>query len=618
MGNLPKHLHEAFACAFSKIRKGELRTLIPFLGLFKLNGKPMSLKMHYQFSPIYNCVQAANTVFMCGRQLGKSYAICSDFLLRSMLIPFYHTLLIQPRGDQIQRLINTVYKPLLASCPICDVFISSTERAKMALREFRNGSLAYADHSFIDGGARLRGISNCAATSWDETQDIDYDTLDIGNETMSASLFWGFARYTGTPKTTDTTLALLWNRSSQAEWVIPCGHCGHRNIPNPEQDLLKMIGKSGPVCSKCGKPVNPADGGYVHAIPERMHLFPGYHVSQTVHPLHALRPSKWQRLLDKLESYTELALYNEVFGWPYDAATSPLTMSDLQKATHDISVSSPSDVFSIRDRYRYITVAVDWGGGGVISDSYTAMAVLGLQSSGDVIDVLYGARLPKSMTPTAETEEIMRWIRDSGANAFAFDNGGAGFVRLEMMKHAGLSAVPGLVTVPMNYVAPRSGDVMKPHMNQREQDMYYYTLDKSRSLAICITAIKSQKVRLPKFSDIDDNAYQRDLLALREDPSKSMRNEVVILIGKKPGVPDDFAHAVNFGCSQIWDHFGAYPRIGARYDTTSLDFDVDNNRIMPDDVFGPRGDFERFQDAVNMRADVFTSGDVYDEYYDGQ
>ena len=170
----------------------------------------------------------------------------------------------------------------------------------------------------------------------------------------------------------------------------------------------------------------------------------------------------------------------------------------------------------------------------------------------------------------------------------------------------------------MNYVAPRSGDVMKPHMNQRESDMYYYTLDKSRSLAICITAIKSQKVRLPKFSDIDDNAYQRDLLALREDPSKSMRNEVVILIGKKPGVPDDFAHAVNFGCSQIWDHFGAYPRIGARYDTTSLDFDAYNNRIMPDDVFGPRGDFERFQDAVNMRADVFTSGDAYDEYYDGQ
>lgn len=50
-----------------------------------------------------------------------------------------------------------------------------------------------------------------------ESQDIEYEFLDIGNEMMSASIFWGFARYTGTPKTTDTTLALLWNRSSQAE-----------------------------------------------------------------------------------------------------------------------------------------------------------------------------------------------------------------------------------------------------------------------------------------------------------------------------------------------------------------------------------------------------------------
>jgi hypothetical protein len=148
---------------------------------------------------------------------------------------------------------------------------------------------------------------------------------------MSASLFWGFARYTGTPKTTDTTLALLWNRSSQAEWVIRCEHCGRFNIPNPEQHLLKMIGKRGPVCAHCGKPVFPKNGGYVHARPERQLSFPGYHISQTVHPLHILSQDKWNKLLDKIENYAPLALYNEVFGWPCDAAISSLTMSDLQK-----------------------------------------------------------------------------------------------------------------------------------------------------------------------------------------------------------------------------------------------------------------------------------------------
>ena len=199
-----------------------------------------------------------------------------------------------------------------------------------------------------------------------ESQDIEYEFLDIGNEMMSASIFWGFARYTGTPKTTDTTLALLWNRSSQAEWVIRCEHCNKFNIPNPEQDLLKMIGKRGPVCAKCGQPVFPKNGGYVHARPERQLSFPGYHISQTVHPLHILSQAKWNRLLDKIENYAPLALYNEVFGWPYDAATSPLTMSDLQKATHDISVQRPADVRGLKHLYSYITVAVDWSGGSML------------------------------------------------------------------------------------------------------------------------------------------------------------------------------------------------------------------------------------------------------------
>ena len=596
-------LNDVFADAYDKIRKGQLKTLIPFLCLFRLNGKPMNLKLHYQFAPMFNTVQSAHSVYMCGRQLGKSYSISADIAMRNMLIPYYHTVLIQPRADQIQRLINTVYRPLLSSCPVRSMFIQNTELTKMALREFKNGSMCYAEHMF-ESPDRVRGISGSASVTYDESQDIEYEFLDIGNEMMSASIFWGFARYTGTPKTTDTTLALLWNRSSQAEWVIRCEHCNKFNIPNPEQDLLKMIGKRGPVCAKCGQPVFPKNGGYVHARPERQLSFPGYHISQTVHPLHILSQAKWNRLLDKIENYAPLALYNEVFGWPYDAATSPLTMSDLQKATHDISVQRPADVRGLKHLYSYITVAVDWSGGSMVSDSYTSYAVLGLRRDSDLIDVLYGKRIKHGVTPTDEANEIMDWIRGTGADAFTYDNGGAGFARLEIMNHQGLRETPGLVVIPINYVRPRAGDVMVPHTGMRESDLYYYTLDKSRSLAITVMSIKATRVRVPKFAETDEKAFQRDLLALREDPRKSMGNETVVLIVKKPGVPDDFAHAVNFGCSQIWDHFGAYPKIGTKYDASILDFDENHTQIMDDEVFGPRGDFERFKSAVELRAAV--------------
>lgn len=612
MSGLTPRLRAAFAAAFDKIRNGTLKTLIPFLCIFRLNGRPMNLRLHYQLAPMYNCVQPMNSVYMFGRQQGKSFGICSDDILRSGLIPYYHTLIVQPRADQIQRLGGTVYKPLLMSSPMRDILISSVEMQKLALREFRNGSLCYLEHSFADQGARLRGISNCAATTWDEAQDIEYETLDIGNETMSASRFWGFARYTGTPKTTDTTLALLWNRSSQAEWVIRCRHCGHFNVPNPEQDLLKMIGKEGPVCAKCGGKLHVADGGYVHAIPDRAFTFPGYHVSQTIHPMHAENFTKWQRLLAKISDYPTLTLYNEVFGWPYDAATSPLTLTDLLKATHDYgNAKSPDDIVAASRRYRYITVGIDWSGGGAISDSYTAYAVLGLRADSDVIDVLYARRIPKGVDPTSEANEILWWISRSKADAVAYDNGGAGYTRLEIMKHAGLLSIPDLVVVPINYIPPGAGDVMRPRTGQREADMYFYTLDKSRSLAVVLQAIKSRRILFPKFREDDDKDVIRDFLALREDPRKTQRNETVILIIKKAGVPDDFAHAVNFGCSQIWDHFGAYPRIGTRYDTSALDFDADGHPILPDDVFGPRGDFERFENAVNMRMDVLQSNGLF-------
>ena len=452
-------------------------------------------------------------------------------------------------------------------------------------------------------------------------QDIEYDFIPIANETMSASLFWGFSIYTGTPKTTDTTLALLWNRSSQAEWVIQCKACNEYNVPNPDHHLLNMIGKHGPVCHKCGRPVDPRNGGYVHAFPERALSFPGYHVSQTIHPLHMINDAKWGRILEKVGSYRDVELYNEVFGWPYDAATSPLNLSDLINAEFDpldengniVDIQRPEDVLRIRHLYKYLTVGVDWSGGGMISDSYTSYAILGMRPDGQTIDVLYGKRIPKGVSAVDEANEIMTWIRGCHANAFAYDNGGAGFTRLEMMKQAGLMSVDGLIVVPIQYVRPGGGDVMKPRTGQREPDMYYYTLDKSRSMAICVTSLKMQKIRLRRFKHDDQDAYQRDFLALREDPRQSLGNETVIFIIKKPGVPDDFAHAVNFGCSQIWDHFGAYPRIGSRYDTSIVDYDENHQHIMDDSEFGPRGDFERFEYAVQSRADMedYSNGVVF-------
>ena len=81
MSQLTPKLRETFAEGYNRIRSGELKTLIPYLCLFRLNGKPMNLRLHYQLAPMYATVQPSHSVYMLARQLGKSYAMCEDIAL---------------------------------------------------------------------------------------------------------------------------------------------------------------------------------------------------------------------------------------------------------------------------------------------------------------------------------------------------------------------------------------------------------------------------------------------------------------------------------------------------------------------------------------------------------
>ena len=83
-----------------------------------------------------------------------------------------------------------------------------------------------------------------------------------------------------------------------------------------------------------------------------------------------------------------------------------------------------------------------------------------------------------------------------------------------------------------------------------------------------------------------------DFLALKEDP-RSIKTQTVVLIGKKPGVPDDFAHAVNFAVMALFERFHCYPVLGERYDVSQLESEFTN--------FSPRSEFQHFVDQLQAR-----------------
>lgn len=233
-----------------------------------------------------------------------------------------------------------------------------------------------------------------------------------------------------------------------------------------------MIGDTGLVCSKCGKEVNPHNGKWIHGITERVLTFPGYHLSQTVHPLHLIKDEvtgdrrKWKDLLSKINSYSTLKLYNEVFGWPYDEAINPLTLKNLVDAQLDFEVKSLQDILRIRDRYRCLAIGVDWDGGGAQSESFTAACIAGLRNDSDRIDVLLGKRWPKGSSPTEQAHLLMQWIDTVRPDMFAHDNTGAGFVRMEIMKQAGL-LYTSTAPIPFTYTGPKRGDIVT--LNKAQQ-----------------------------------------------------------------------------------------------------------------------------------------------------
>ena len=590
------------------IKAGQLKTFIPLLSIFTMKGKPLTLDLHYQFAPLFNVVYPRQQTVMSGRQVGKTWQLAISSAIRAAFIPFYDVLHIQPRDEQRTRYHTTILKPLLESSPLCNTLIKKSQLSKVLLKQFNSKSFLYLGTAYASAGA-LRGLSGCAEVIVDEEADIDYEFVPIIKEVMSANIRHGYTIYAGTPTTTDTSCGIIWNQSSQAEWIIKCTHCNYFNIPNPEQDLQKMIGDKGLICAKCGKEVSPANGGYVHAIPERQFSFPGYHISQPIHPLHLIKdpitgePKKWYDLLDKIHRYSKLTLFNEVYGWPYDESINPLTLKDLVGAQHTIDIKSIEDIVPIRHMYRCIALSVDWDGGGSQSQSYTAAAVVGLRTDSNRLDVLFGKRWPKQSKPMQQAEQLMQWIDIIRPDIFPHDNTGAGFLRMEILKQKGL-LFTSTYPVPFTYTGPKKGDVITFDKAQQEADYVNYTIDKSRSLAIMIQSIKDGSLRIPKFNTEDPSGITFDFLALKEEPRQMAGARTVVLIGRKSGTPDDWSHAVNFGASAIWYKYHIYPVLGEKYDVSQLQAEYKN--------FSPRSEFTQFTQILASRPAVIQP--IYQEY----
>ena len=541
---------------------GKLTTLVPSLPLLlRLKGKPFSLHNHFVMEPLFTTRPPRSTVYKAARQISKSTSLAAQRALYATLIPYFSSLYIAPRFEQSRRFSNNYVKPFLTDSPIGQTMLNPAAEQSVLQRTFRNNSLLHFSFAFLDAD-RTRGIA-ADAVSFDEVQDIDTDFIPIITETLSASEY-DWRQYAGTPKTMDNTLQLLWEESSQAEWITPCDSCHHWNIASVDYDLLEMIQAAGPSCAKCGNLVDPATGHWEHRYPDRRNDFEGRHVPQIIMPMHyEINPAtgdrtKWRQIYIAKSKMDKAKFYNEKLGESCDVRVSLLTRENLQKASVLRHKNTMAEGLALVDQYHERTIGVDWGGGGEQGISYTTAAVLGHRPDG-VIDLLYGERFVTVADPAEEAKILLRYFHAFRCSIFAHDFGGAGAIRETLMLQAG---IPIDQIFPACYVRATAADMVtyKPPTNFSSRG--YYSVDKARSLVLLCMLIKAGQFRFPQFeswSELSD-----DMLALAEDRHSMPSGPDIYLVTRKANRSDDFVHSVNYAALCYWHAHQHYPELAEK------------------------------------------------------
>lgn len=560
-----------------------IRPILPLL--LNLKGEPYSLKRYFPFEPFFHTWMARRVLLKTGRQVSKSTSLAARGVAQSICMPYFSTLYVTPLFEMIRRFSQNYVRPFIETSPFSKLFVGATTVKSVLQRSFLNHSQMIFSFAFLDA-ERTRGVS-ADQNVYDEVQDLDKDFIPIIRETMSGSKFGGIESYAGTPKTLENTIEALWLDSSQAEWMIPCHHmgCGYQNIPALTHDLIDMIGpyrdditfdNPGITCRKCGKPVLPHIGFWVHRYPERKKTFAGFHVPQMIMPMHYGDREKWEILLGKQAGKGNTqshVFFNEVCGESYDTGARLVTVTDLKKAAILPWRNVASEAKKHLGDYTHRVLSVDWGGGGQDRTSFTSLAVLGIKLDG-VIDVIWGFR---SLTPHEHLREAKLCIEvmnTFSCHLFVHDYTGAGAIRETLMNQAG---IPLKNIVPIQYQAATRSAIIQYKEASNTNPRGRYLMDKPRSLVLTCTQIKLGQLRFFEYDykDADNTGLINEFLALVEEKTDSRTGRDIYGVHRDPHLADDFAQAVNQGCITLYHLTKRWPNL-AKLENIRLPRDLIN------------------------------------------
>ena len=196
--------------------------------LLYLDGKPLRFE-GLDFMPFLIDCNAERSMFMTGRQVGKSTILGSKSISRMAAIPNHGILYVAPRMDQVAEFSKAKLNSMMRGSPMIQAhYVDSSVQQQARSKEFTNGSAIVLRSCYLSPDG-IRGIT-ANDIYIDEVQDIILENIPVIEECSSRKSYRSII-YTGTPKTYDNTIQKKWEESSQHYWAVKCIHCGHWNVP---------------------------------------------------------------------------------------------------------------------------------------------------------------------------------------------------------------------------------------------------------------------------------------------------------------------------------------------------------------------------------------------------
>lgn len=475
---------------------------------------------------------ARKMLLLTSRQTEKSTTLGNKLMQRCCMKPLHTALFFTPSAMQTTVFSRARLADIIDISPLMKGLTSLKLTNNILEREFINRSKIYLRYVFLTAD-RARGLS-VNDIFGDEIQDVITDNLGVIEEAASHHKD-AFFCYSGTPKTLDNTINRLWERSStQSEWVIPCDRHGTPKDPGSwHWNILgeKNIGKRGPVCDRCFKPLNPEHkfARWVQMNTSTKAEFEGFRICRLMVPWVYKTEKMWNEVLTAQERYPRPTFMNEVLAISYDSGTKPISRLELIQACDD-KYKMDEDAVAELAKSCPSYIGIDWGSA---ENTYTVMSVLMYCRDDHSLQVVYSRRFDgPDADPKVQLREIKRLSTKFNFKFIGADYG-MGFVQ-----NHDLITTFGPQRVHAFQYAARA-----PNKFNWSPKLRRYIVYRTPVMSDIFGALKRRKIRLPSWN-VYERPYGEDISSIFQEYSETLR---MLKYDTGRSRPDDTFHSILFG-----------------------------------------------------------------------